>query len=194
MSTEALDDAHFLAQAQQGDEAAFCELVRRHQAVVRAFLGRFVRSAADVDDLAQEVFLAAHRDLATCGDRGLRSWLFTIARHRALTWLRDEERRSRRQGRGFEAQLMTWQADEAQQANADDETMKLVALQHCMEELPNERAELLRTYYREGEDVSSMSRRFSRPASWIKVTMFRLRRALRGCVEGRLARREAAHG
>ena len=39
-------------QAQSGDSRAFCALVERHQAMVRTFLGRYLRDPGSVDDLA----------------------------------------------------------------------------------------------------------------------------------------------
>ncbi|MFM2092325.1 MAG: hypothetical protein RLZZ127_2814 [Planctomycetota bacterium] len=194
MPTDPRDDAELVRRAQTGDDIAFGELVRRHQAVVRAFLGRFVRAPSDIDDLAQEVFLAAHRDLARCRGDGLRSWLFTIARHRALSWLRDEERRWRRQGRGFAAHILVWQSRDAEDADDDDEAARLAALEACLAELPAERVAILRAYYRDGEGTDSLEQRLDRPQGWVKVMLFRLRRTLRTCIEGRLARGAHTHG
>jgi len=78
------------------DRAAFGELVRRHQALVRGFLRRMLGPAAGstlADDLAQETFIKAHRALR--GFRGgatLASWLCAIAANE----LRAEWRRRKR--------------------------------------------------------------------------------------------------
>ena len=58
------DVAETLEHARAGSQAAFADIVRRHHRMVRVYLGRFVREAATIDDLAQEVFLAAYRGLA----------------------------------------------------------------------------------------------------------------------------------
>ncbi len=48
-----------------GDPVAFAELVRRHQARVFHIAGRFFRHREDVEDVAQETFLAVWRRLST---------------------------------------------------------------------------------------------------------------------------------
>jgi RNA polymerase sigma-70 factor (ECF subfamily) len=52
-------DADLLAEFHAGREEAFSELVRRHQAAVRAVVRRYAEHADDVLDLAQRAFLRA---------------------------------------------------------------------------------------------------------------------------------------
>ena len=68
-----------LAKATQS-EAAFAELVRRHQAGLRAFLRKFTRDGAQADDLAQDTLLKAYRAIQGFeGGASFRSWLYAIA-------------------------------------------------------------------------------------------------------------------
>ena len=46
-------DEQWAARARNGDRVAMAELVERHQAAVARLMWRFVRSRADLDDLAQ---------------------------------------------------------------------------------------------------------------------------------------------
>lgn len=63
-----------------GDDDAFAELVRRHQAKLRAFLLRLAGDAAAVDDIAQVSLIKAHRAIGDFrGGGSFRSWLFSIA-------------------------------------------------------------------------------------------------------------------
>ena len=63
------------------DQAAFGELVRRHQSAVRHFLRHLTRGdAALADDLAQETFVNAWRNLARFqGRSSFSTWLLGIA-------------------------------------------------------------------------------------------------------------------
>ena len=72
--------------AAQGNVAAFAELVRIHQGKLRAFLRRMARGdAALADDLAQETFLEAYRNIARFrGEGAFASWLFQIGYSRYL--------------------------------------------------------------------------------------------------------------
>ncbi|HXX67484.1 MAG TPA: sigma-70 family RNA polymerase sigma factor [Polyangiaceae bacterium] len=65
-----------------GDGAALGVFVRRHQAMVFAFLSRTLGAGSHVEDLAQEVFLRACRALPgfdAAGTARLSTWLLTIA-------------------------------------------------------------------------------------------------------------------
>jgi RNA polymerase sigma-70 factor (ECF subfamily) len=79
----ALEDALLVNRARGGEEAAFACLYERY--------GRFIHgillaraSAADVDDLVQDVFLTAWKNLASLRDpAAFGGWLSMIARNRA---------------------------------------------------------------------------------------------------------------
>lgn len=63
------------------DRNAFAELVRRHQSTVRASLRKLARGDEGLaDDLAQETFLLAYRNLAKFRfDAKFSTWLYRIA-------------------------------------------------------------------------------------------------------------------
>lgn len=62
------------------DQAAFAELVRRHQSRLRGWLRQLTRSAAAADDVAQETFIRAWERLHTFAGQGrFGSWLMKIA-------------------------------------------------------------------------------------------------------------------
>jgi RNA polymerase sigma-70 factor (ECF subfamily) len=76
------------------DQAAFQQLVERHQAAIRGFLRRL--AAGDygtADDLAQETFLMAFRKMHTFKSSGsFISWLHTIAYRQFLQFTRKHAR------------------------------------------------------------------------------------------------------
>ena len=74
--------------ARAGDPASFDALYRRHARVVHAvLLGRATREV--VEDLVQEVFLTAWRQIATLRDpAAFAGWLVTIARHQRIDHVR----------------------------------------------------------------------------------------------------------
>jgi len=84
MAPDGGDDAEVRA-AQSGDEAAFARLVRRRQGLVIALLAARVRGRADVEDLAQEVFLRAWRRLPELREPAkFVGWLARISVNAAL--------------------------------------------------------------------------------------------------------------
>ena len=78
-------DAELIARAVSGDDrGAFGELVQRHQSALRRFLRQQTSgNAALADDLAQEAFVEAWRNLARFrGDSSFSTWLLGIAHNR----------------------------------------------------------------------------------------------------------------
>jgi RNA polymerase sigma-70 factor, ECF subfamily len=87
------DDRTLIARAVAGDDRqAFAMLVRRHQSAVRATLRRLsAGNDALADDLAQETFVLAWRNLASFREEArFSTWLYRIATN---CWLADARKR-----------------------------------------------------------------------------------------------------
>lgn len=81
--------AGLVSQCVAGDEQAFARLVETCAGRLFNFLLRFAGNAHDAEDLAQETFLKAYRNLGRFDHtRPFLPWLFTIARRTALNHLR----------------------------------------------------------------------------------------------------------
>lgn len=75
--------------AQLGERAAWNELFVRHQARLLHYLRRLLGSAADAEDVVQDVWIIALRKLGTLEQpEAFKAWLYRIARNRALSRLR----------------------------------------------------------------------------------------------------------
>jgi len=77
-----LTDADLVARVLLNDDQhAFSELVRRHQSAVRGLLRQLTRTdAAGADDLAQEAFLKAYKNIRSFrGEAKFSTWLYRIA-------------------------------------------------------------------------------------------------------------------
>jgi RNA polymerase sigma-70 factor, ECF subfamily len=87
-------DESLVIQSQDGDPAAFAELVRKHQRMIHSLTFRMTGSLADADDLAQETFINAHRQIGSYrGASKFSTWLYRIAINACLSWRRRETRR-----------------------------------------------------------------------------------------------------
>jgi RNA polymerase sigma factor (sigma-70 family) len=86
-----LEDADLIARVLvRGDEHAFGELVKRHQSLVRNLLRGWLHGdQARADDLAQETFLKAYRNLRQfSGQARFSTWLYKIAYNEFRGWAR----------------------------------------------------------------------------------------------------------
>jgi RNA polymerase sigma-70 factor (ECF subfamily) len=78
-----------LARAQRGDLGAFRELIHAHQDKVYSLALRMVKVPEDAEELAQDVFVAAHRHLAKIASEvHFLFWLRRTVCHRAIDRLR----------------------------------------------------------------------------------------------------------
>ena len=98
--TTGWSDEALVAQARAGSDAAFMRLVQRHEGALRGFLRRSLGgSAAEADDLAQEVFIIAWSNLGRLKDPGrVRSWLCGMGWRKARDRVRSQRRDAARDG------------------------------------------------------------------------------------------------
>ncbi|HXF82680.1 MAG TPA: sigma-70 family RNA polymerase sigma factor [bacterium] len=74
------EDQALIEAFKRGEESAFTALVIKYREPVYRIARRIVRSHEDAADVAQEVFIRAHRALPRFAGRSrLRTWLFRIA-------------------------------------------------------------------------------------------------------------------
>lgn len=79
-----------MLRVRDGDEESFRALLEKHRNPVVYFLYRMVQNQAISEELAQEVFLRVYRSRGTYEPTArFTTWLFRIATHLALNWLRD---------------------------------------------------------------------------------------------------------
>lgn len=82
-------DHALIRRAQAGEEAAFAELVARHQHRAWRVAKNLVANEEDAQDLAQEAFLRVFRNLASFDfEHGFTTWLYRIVTNLAIDHLR----------------------------------------------------------------------------------------------------------
>lgn len=86
-------DAILVGRARDGDLTAFNDIVELHQDFLHALVARVVPDRDQADDVAQEAFFRAYRQLTAFRGGNLRSWLARIAINAALDLQRARRRR-----------------------------------------------------------------------------------------------------
>jgi RNA polymerase sigma factor (sigma-70 family) len=76
--TDMRTDPDLAADAARGNDRAFAELVRRHQARVRGMCRRLTAAGGDADDIAQATFLTAWQKIGTYAGGTFAAWICTI--------------------------------------------------------------------------------------------------------------------
>jgi len=90
------DEIEIIRSVLAGDADSFRLLVQRYQKPVIRMIRNIVNDNHICEDIAQDVFLAAYRKLASfdVARSSFSTWLFTIARNRSITALRRIRRTS----------------------------------------------------------------------------------------------------
>jgi RNA polymerase sigma-70 factor (ECF subfamily) len=88
------DELNCIQKSLAGDEEAFAALVRQSQKMVFALAFRMTGSLEDAEDLTQETFLRAFRQLGSFrAESKFSTWLCQIAVNLSLNWRTRESRR-----------------------------------------------------------------------------------------------------
>lgn len=83
-------DVQLMCRVREGDLYAFSLLVNRYRKPLISFLRRTVPNRFEAEELAQEVFLRVYRSRESYQPVArFTTWLFRIASHTAINWLRD---------------------------------------------------------------------------------------------------------
>lgn len=148
MASTPVGDAQLIARAVVHDDRhAFGELVRRHQSAVRSTLRRLTGgNAALADDLAQETFLLAYRNLKSFRQEArFSTWLYRIAYNAFLA----DARRIKELPLAEDAEGETLPLPEAEQAPAVSHQAALrIDLERAMLGLSDpERAAIVQCYH-----------------------------------------------
>ena len=93
--TEREIDQQLVERAQKGDKKAFDLLVGKYRRKLERLLSRSIRDPAEVEDVAQEVFIKAYRALSSFrGDSAFYTWLYRIGINTANNHLVSKGRRA----------------------------------------------------------------------------------------------------
>lgn len=157
---------HLVLRAQDGDDAAFAELITHHRASLLARAFRLTGNREDALDAVQDATVAAFQRINDLRDPdAFGAWMLRLLQ----TASRGHRRRNRR---SVEAALHK----EMPGAEVGDPVQSLW-LGQIMSALPHRQAELLRDYHLSGMTVAELARASGRPAGTIQRWLFEARAA-----------------
>lgn len=179
-----LDDAVLLAAARRGDHAAFEAFVRRHERVVCGYLRARLNGGADVDDLAQEVFLRVYTGKALQKDESradLRAWLLGVARNVLREHVRKTRRRRETAWTELCLEIEELSVGEGDASHYDE---AIARLPDCLQGLGPSARQSLDLYYHADLSMREIAERFKRSEGAVKLLVHRARQAVKRCLDG----------
>ncbi len=127
-------DLELAARCRAGDADAFEELYRQHSRRLYGLVLRMTGSAAEAEDLLQEVFLQAYRKLPGFrGDSTLGTWLYRLTMNHCLDHLRGRQAKMSRATESLEGENA---ADPAAPEPAVPSAISRMDLERAIEALP----------------------------------------------------------
>lgn len=164
------DERELIVRSQNGDQEAFAILIKQHQRMIHSLCYRMSGSSADADDLAQEAFIQAHRQLDHFrGEASFATWLYRIALNQCLNWGKRERRRS--------AAHREWSEQSQEQASSQGAKVSQVN-EAVMRLKPKQRAALVLTVY-EGMTHAEAARALGCSETTVSWRIFAARRKLK---------------
>ena len=179
---------HLLNQDIDGSQAAFRQLVLTEHRRVRIYLARYISCASHVDDVAQEVFLAAYQSLASFKKQAkFSTWLLGIARNKALQFLKTEIRRRKNSERFLDSAILNQRLTALCSDDLELEQTKIAALRECLNVLPLHAKQLVERYYYQQNSTAEIAQNEESREGAIRMKLFRIRKKLAECVSIRVA-------
>ncbi len=176
-------DAQLMLRVRQGDETSFAMLLERHRRGVVHFLYRMVPNQAVSEELAQEVFLRVYRSRDSYEPTAkFTTWLFRIATHLALNWIRDNKKEQRQASldeeviEGAERQVSDHQPTVEQQLL---HAARLKEIRGAIDSLPEKQRAAVLMHKYEGLEYTQIARALGLSESAVKSLLFRAYETLR---------------
>lgn len=172
-------EAQQLQASLQGDAQAFGHLVTEYQSLVCAITYSATRNAAQSEELAQDVFLKAWKNLAQLEDlKKFRPWLCRIARTTVQNWYRSLGR----DAAGRSAPLEAASGVSTPEPGPAEKTIRReheAMVDEALGQLPESQREALVLFYREEQSTSEVARQLEISDTAARQRISRARQALR---------------
>jgi RNA polymerase sigma-70 factor, ECF subfamily len=177
-------DRQLVARAQRGDKQAFEMLVEKYQRKLARLLSRFIRDAAEVEDVTQEAFIKAYRALpAFRGDSAFYTWLYRIGINTAKNYLMAMGRRAptsteveAEEAEGFEEGEQLRDINTPESLLLSSEIAQTVNA--TIEGLPEELRTAIQMREIEGMSYEDIAKAMDCPIGTVRSRIFRAREAI----------------
>lgn len=174
---QSVSDENLARQSQNGNFAAFEELVHRYERRIHGFLFQTLGHDADAREATQDTFVRAFQAIHRFDPgRCFASWLFTIARRKGIDCFR-----ARLPGEGEMNDEEPAGEDPSELAARQDEIKNL--WRRARASLPEAQFQALWLRYAEDMDIAQIAHVLGKTPTYVKVLLFRARNTLAGKLE-----------
>jgi RNA polymerase sigma-70 factor (ECF subfamily) len=166
-------------------EEEFVSQLTTQQPAIQAFIASLMPGDPAVDDVLQATSLTLWRKRRDYrAGTNFRAWAFQCARWCVRAHFKD---RGRKHWLVFDDELTEAIGDQLAARMPPRPDAARSALRSCLQRLRQHDRDLLLSHYEVGESLTECAERTGRSVNSLKVTLFRLRAAMRRCIVDRLA-------
>ena len=185
-----MDEIALIQSAKEGDLDSFNRLVLSYQDLVYSHAFRMIGEEEYADDATQNTFISAYNHLSSFRGGSFKAWLLRIVTNACYDELRRRKRRPTvplepLDDAGEEIETARWMIDPGEKPEDQVERIELQhAIQHCLDNLPDEFRSTVVMVDVEGMDYLEASQTIGKPIGTIKSRLARARMRLRDCLNG----------
>lgn len=173
------NDSEIIERIKNGKSESFRLLVRRYTQNVRFYLAKRLSDHHEIEDLTQDVFVAAYQSLGNYdpAKKNFNGWLHTIAHNKLMSHLRKHYATTKRD-------LILENEILEHSENEPPPEEQIEKMKKCLGKLPESAQELIRSRYFTTEPVMLLAKRLGSSENAISSKLFRIRKTLKSCIEG----------
>jgi len=181
-----LSDIELIEQTLAGNQAAYADLVKRHQRFGFTLAMRFAKNREDAEEIAQDSFIKAYRSLATFQRQSkFTTWLYSIVYTTAMTFLR-KKRVGTDSIDDENIYIQLENSSSSDDINSAENTSRSYYLNQAITQLMPDDAAIITLFYMGEQSLDEISKTLGIEASTVKVKLFRARQRLKEKLEHNL--------
>ncbi|MCE2611492.1 RNA polymerase sigma factor [Flavobacteriaceae bacterium D16] len=175
-------DQHLTQRLKEGDKQALRSLIELYKHMVYTLALRIVHNEEDAEEVSQDTFIKAYQSIEGFkGDSKLSTWLYRIAYHRSLDYIKKNKRKP-------QTTTLEWEeVSNIQMAEKVWDHMEAMekrqVIRRALGKLPGEDGVILSLFYFESLSLKEISGVLNISVNSVKVKLHRSRKRLAALLE-----------
>ncbi|MDR2534369.1 MAG: sigma-70 family RNA polymerase sigma factor [Tannerellaceae bacterium] len=174
---ELYSDKYYIERIRAGETSCYACIVDRYGRKIYSLISKIVRTAEDAEELSQDVFMKAFRNLQSFkGESSFSTWLYRIAYNTAIS----EIRKKKWEYLAIEeAQIENVSEEEIAKAmGLTDQNEQIKRLELAIEKLQPDDKALILLFYMEDKSIEEIGQISALSQSNVKTRLHRIRKKL----------------
>jgi RNA polymerase sigma factor (sigma-70 family) len=181
-----LSDITLIEQTLAGNQAAYADLVKRHQRFVFTLAMRFAKGREDAEEIAQDCFIKAYRSLSSFQQQSkFSTWLYSIVYTTAMTFLR-KKRVDTTSIDDDDTYIQIENKPSGYDEHNVENKSRSYYLNQAIDQLLPDDATIITMFYKGEQSLEEIALTMGIEANTVKVKLFRARQRLKEKLERNL--------